>query len=153
MATRAEITVMVLAKIDELETMTGASQSPADGLIDKLMDGSCLNMLRNAPLTMLKPEKIDVDSVNFIQTKFLTEGYGHIALPLGFIRLYSFKMAAWNRPVIEPISTSNPLYKKQKNIAARGGIDKPVAALSYRDTTDGISSFTVDETEEPTPET
>jgi hypothetical protein len=148
MATRAEITVMVLAKIDELETMTGASQSPADGLIDKLMDGSCLNMLRNAPLTMLKPDKLNVAAPAFIHIKYTTKGYGHIALPLDFLRLYSFKLVAWNRPVIEPISTSNPLYKKQKNIAARGGMDKPIAVLGYVDTSNGISEIIVDEAPE-----
>lgn len=59
-------------------------------------------------------------------------GTGYIELPDDFMRLVIFKLTAWRRPVIEPIRDTDPLYfmQKSKFNGIRGGVDKPVCALS-----------------------
>ena len=145
--TRTEIITRVLAKIDEIETMTGATQSPSDVLIDKLMNESTLSMLRNAPLHLLPPVKVNTLALNFVHEKDLTDGTGYIALPTDFLRLYSFKMVAWERPTFDFISISNPEYHKQKIRALRGGASKPVVVINYIDTTTGIDDIYIEITE------
>lgn len=146
--TRPAIKLLALSKLDELETHTGASQSPADELLEKLMDGSVENMLRNAPIHLLPPIKVNVASVSFVHEKDLANGTGYIALPADFIRLSSFKMAAWQRPVVDVISMTNPLFDMQKNRATRGGVNKPVVVIRYIDTGAG-EEVSADITEEP----
>ena len=146
--TRDEIRTRVLAKLDEIEVMAGADQSPTDVLINILMDESALLMLRNAPLHLLRPEKVDVSSsnTNLTQTINEEEGIGSIVLPSDFLRLYSFKMKAWKRPVTDVISIANPLYDKQKNRATRGGINKPVVVINYHESSAGISDYLIEDT-------
>ena len=145
--TRDEIKTRVLAKMDEVETMTGASQNPSDVLIEKLMDESALNMLRNVPVHLIPPVKVNTLALNFIHEKDLENGTGYIALPADFLRLYSFKMASWERPATDFISIANAEYYKQKNKALRGGVSKPVVVINYFDTTDGVDDISVDITE------
>lgn len=59
-------------------------------------------------------------------------GTGYIELPDNFMRLVIFKLTAWRRPVVEPIRDTDPLYfmQKSKFNGIRGGVDKPVCALS-----------------------
>jgi hypothetical protein len=139
MATRSEIINMVLAKLDEFETHTGASQNPSDVLVDSIMDESALNMLRNAPKAMLIPIKVNTSAAGFIHAKDLTNGTGNIALPADFIRLYSFKMKAWKQPITDYISIVNPKYKHQQTSAIRGGVSKPVVVINFFETTSGLS--------------
>ena len=150
--TREEIKTRVLAKLDEIETMTGASQSPSDALIDALMDESALNMLRNAPIHLIPPTKVNVSALNFVHVKDTANGTGYIALPNDFLRLYSFKMDTWERPAFDYISVSNPEYFKQKIRNLRGGVSKPVVAVNYSDTGDGIDPDPELEGIEPSPE-
>lgn len=135
--TRAEIKTRVLAKLDEIETMTGASQSPSDELIEALMDESVLNMLRNAPIHLIPPTKVNVSAVSFVHVKDTANGTGYIVLPNDFLRLYSFKMDTWERPAFDYISVSNPKYFKQKIRNLRGGVSKPVVVVNYSDTGTG----------------
>ena len=150
--TREEIKTRVLAKLDEIETMTGASQSPSDALIDALMDESALNMLRNAPIHLIPPTKVNVLALNFVHVKDTANGTGYIAMPNDFLRLYSFKMDTWERPAFDYISVSNPEYFKQKIRNLRGGVSKPVVAVNYSDTGDGFDPDPEIEIPETAPE-
>lgn len=73
-----------------------------------------------------------------------------ISLPKDFVRLVSFKMNAWKRPVCLPIYDTDPEYAMQLHPATRGGIIKPVVTIvkggteleAYSTTdTDTITSF------------
>ncbi len=57
---------------------------------------------------------------------------GYIALPLNFLRAISLKMTDWKREVREFILPSDKRYKAQQNKYIRGGVNKPVAALTHR---------------------
>lgn len=60
------------------------------------------------------------------------DGTGYLALPDDFMRLIIFKLATWSRPVIEPISDTDPMYFAQHSRfkGIRGGTDKPVCAIT-----------------------
>lgn len=60
------------------------------------------------------------------------DGTGYLRLPDDFMRLVIFKMTKWKRPVVMPISDTDPRYFPQKSrfLGVRGGVDKPVCALT-----------------------
>lgn len=60
------------------------------------------------------------------------DGTGYVRLPDDFMRLVIFKMTKWKRPVIEAVSDTDPRYFPQKSrfLGIRGGVDKPVCALT-----------------------
>lgn len=60
------------------------------------------------------------------------DGSGHIELPSDFMRLVIFLLGTWKRPVITPISDTDPKYFMQKSrfLGIRGGTDKPVCAIT-----------------------
>lgn len=130
MATRQEIINQVLAKLDEITVFDDAQQVPTVAMVDKLLDEATIDMLRNAPMHMLLPTKVNTESstLNHYQN---TDGWGYIGLPTDFLRLYSFKMTVWKRPVTQAISIQSPKYKLQKNPYTRGGIAKPVVAVNH----------------------
>lgn len=135
--TREQIIAQVLAKIDEVSPLAQEQEFSPAGTIDAIMNESVSNMLRNAPLHLLTPVKVNTEGANFVHDTN-ADGTGRIALPSNFIRLYSFKMQAWSRPVEKTISVANPLYKLQHNPVTRGKSQKPVVALSYHNTGTGV---------------
>ena len=60
------------------------------------------------------------------------DGTGYVALPDDFMRLVIFKMTKWKRPVVVAISDTDPGYFLQKSrfMGIRGGVDKPVCAIT-----------------------
>lgn len=62
----------------------------------------------------------------------LQDGSGYIALPADFMRLVIFQLETWSRPVVTPISDTDPRYFMQKSrfLGIRGGTDKPVCAIT-----------------------
>lgn len=60
------------------------------------------------------------------------DGSGYLPLPDDYMRLIIFKLTAWKRPVIEAISDTDPKYflQKSKFLGVRGGVDKPVCAIT-----------------------
>lgn len=62
------------------------------------------------------------------------DGSGWLLLPSDFMRLISFEMDDWERPVTEAITTEDPAYKLQRSpVAGIGGNwQRPVCALAYR---------------------
>lgn len=58
------------------------------------------------------------------------DGIVSLSLPDGFARLLAFKMEAWKRPVSIPIYDTDPQYAMQFHPATRGGVVKPVVAIT-----------------------
>jgi hypothetical protein len=56
---------------------------------------------------------------------------GHVSLPVDFLRLLTFKMSDWYRPVTEAITEADPLYMRQFSEfpGIRGNPQKPVVAI------------------------
>lgn len=76
------------------------------------------------------PIPLEVAGQSTIQVN--PDGTGYVALPDDFMRLVIFKMTKWKRPVVFAISDTDPRYFLQKSrfVGIRGGIDKPVCAIT-----------------------
>lgn len=73
------------------------------------------------------------DGLNIVGSPVtVQDGSGYVVLPDDFMKLIIFKLETWSRPVIEPISDTDPLYFAQSSRfrGIRGGTDKPVCAIT-----------------------
>ena len=123
--TRLEIIEKVKEKLDEVQAYD-AYQTGGVNLIDKLLDEAGETILNTVPLHTIPPEDFSTET-----HEMFTDGTGFVHLPDDFLRLSSFKLAEWDRPVTQPISKSNPLYNLQKNDVTRGKPSKPVCVIGY----------------------
>ena len=154
-ADRLSIINAVKAKVDELipegegVTITYKTETepnisnPYDIFINVVMDEVAKELLLIAPLHVLEPS---TPSPLPTPVQILSDDWGktgYVALPSDFIRLQSFQMTEWERPVILPITTLDPLYDLQKNKYARGGVAKPVAVLSWVGATKVLEYYSV----------
>lgn len=113
----------VLQRIDE------ATSNQLEGIatrypIAEFIREATMEILRTAPLHLLP--KTDFTTAKM---KDLGDGTGTVTLPADFVRLASFRMKGWLRPVVSTITTDSPLYSRQLNPVTRGGMAKPVAVL------------------------
>lgn len=62
------------------------------------------------------------------------KGSGVIHLPDDFMRLVTFKMSDWERPVVEAIDETDPRYELQgsRYSGIRGNIQKPVVVITQQ---------------------
>ena len=58
-----------------------------------------------------------------------SDGVGRMKLPDNFLRLISFRMSDWERPVCDMITEYDAEYHKQADQYARGTYESPVCAL------------------------
>ena len=58
------------------------------------------------------------------------DGSGRVVFPEKVLRILSFKMKGWNRPVTRFIDSRHAKSELQYNRYVRGGVNKPVAVLS-----------------------
>ena len=58
------------------------------------------------------------------------DGSGRVVFPEKVLRVLSFKMKGWNRPVTRFINSCHAKSELQYNRYVRGGVNKPVAVLS-----------------------
>lgn len=113
----------VLMRIDE------ATSNQIEGIgtrypIAEFLREATMEMLRTAPLELLPLTDFSAGEL-----ADMGDGSGTVALPEGFVRLASFRMRGWLRPVLRAIGAEGPLFARQLNPVTRGGIAKPVAAL------------------------
>lgn len=59
----------------------------------------------------------------------ISGGVGKMTLPVNFLRLISFRMSDWIRPVCDIITEYDAEYHKQADEYARGTFESPVCAL------------------------
>lgn len=159
LATRLTIINAVKVKLDEiipegegvtftLETSPNISD-PLDIFINALLDEAAKHLLLMAPLHCLEST---IGSVTSAQITEHDNGRksGFVILPDNFLRLVSFRMEDWERPVVIPISSTSKMYLKQHNQWLCGGPSKPVAAFTSRnvsgDTKRVLEYFTVTST-------
>lgn len=94
--------------------------------IEQFVDEAGRRVIMLAPLRALG-EGSDAQAI----AKTISEdGIVSLTLPDGFARLLAFKMEAWKRPVFIPIYDTDPQYAMQFHLATRGGVVKPVVAIT-----------------------
>lgn len=94
--------------------------------IEQFVDEAGRRVIMLAPLRALG-EGSDAQA---IAKTIAEDGIVSLTLPDGFARLLAFKMTAWKRPVSIPIYDTDPQYAMQFHPATRGGIVKPVVAIT-----------------------
>lgn len=123
--TRDQIKEVVKQKLDEVSQFD-AYQIDSVAFIESFLDSAAEKVLLNLPLHLIPPDDFSSQNQNA-----RSDGSGYVALPSDFLRLSSFKMTEWDRPVSHPISQEHPLYNLQKNNVTRGKPSKPVCVLGY----------------------
>lgn len=94
--------------------------------VEQFLDEAGRRVIMLAPLRALGEGQNGDDLLDEITE----DGIVKVALPEGFARLIVFKMAGWMRPVFTPIYDTDPRYALQFHPATRGGIVKPVVAIT-----------------------
>lgn len=109
--------------------MADANQLELEELIRSRIVDAVRLVHEEAPSSMLD-DGIDIPVAGELHTN--ENGSGYVELPEDFMRLVIFHLETWNRPVVEPISDTDPKYFLQKSrfLGIRGGTDKPVCALT-----------------------
>jgi len=108
-----------------------------DTLIDELMDPALKKLILITPPHLLETKAFFIEnSTSSGNQSDYGDGSGYVILPDDFVKLISFKMTEWKRPVTKAIGEFDPKYKLQKNNYTRGGIAKPVCVIRYQPTLD-----------------
>ena len=104
--------------------------------LDELITGRIVDAVRSiheaAPSDMLD-DGLDIPgAITMYGGTGDHDGTGYVALPADFMRLVIFKLTAWKRPVVLAIADTDPKYPMQKSrfLGIRGGVDKPVCAIT-----------------------
>ena len=89
------------------------------------------SVTNDAPSKLLDGGKTFASTIQW-ETNTIGKGMGYTSLPDDFMRLVIFQMSDWRRPVIDPIQDSDYSYflQKSKFSGIRGGVDKPVCAIT-----------------------
>ncbi len=143
-ASVATIITDVKRSIDENESASSILSGDIDQLqMDALIRSKIVDAVRyihqTAPSSMLEgispnplpsPGPVPEPIPGHVHTA--QDGACTVALPADFMRLVIFQMSDWKRPVITPISDTDPLYAMQGSdyVGIRGGVKKPVAVLT-----------------------
>lgn len=105
-----------------------------DDIIRSKIEEAVNNVHLMAPTHLLEPGNYFGESIAW--DKEWGKGSGCVPLPDDFLRLVSFKMSDWERPVYSAILPDDPLYLQQSSRFAgiRGNRQKPVCAIVMRAT-------------------
>lgn len=130
----------VCASGDIIVDVDVENTKPYDSIIDELLDECAVEVLLKAPFYRLEVSKADVTAIEDSTDKKI----GSITLPNDFLRLVSFRMKEWQRPVVEFAIQGDIVSQKQYNKHLRGGLAKPVAVLSKTDVGYKATYYSVD---------
>lgn len=123
--TRDEIKTLVKQKLDEVSHFD-TFQIDSVEFIETFLDSAAEKILLTVPLHLIPPDDFSNQNQNA-----RSDGSGYIALPSDFLRLSSFQMTEWDRPVVKAIGTEHPTYNLQKNNVTRGKPSKPICVIRY----------------------
>lgn len=113
--------------------------------IEQFVDEAGRKVIKLAPLRILGEGTDGSNLFNGISE----DGVIKMELPKDFARLIVFKMENWMRPVFTPIYDTDPQYAMQFHPATRGGIVKPVVAITKGGTSlEAYSTIGTDDLEE-----
>lgn len=102
-----------------------------DAIIEQKIPDAVRSITESAPSRLLDGGVGFASTLNW-ESGTSGKGMGYTLLPDDFMRLVIFQMNDWRRPVITPIEDTDPIYflQKSKFSGIRGGIDKPVCAVT-----------------------
>lgn len=99
-------------------------------IIEQKITDAIVSVTKEAPSGLLDMGKEFASTVFWEKAKGI--GMGYTLLPDDYMRLVIFQMSDWRRPVLEAIWDTDKRYflQKSKFPGIRGGIDKPVCAIT-----------------------
>lgn len=102
-----------------------------DAIIEQKIPDAVRSVTESAPSRLLDGGVDFASAINW-ESGTIGKGMGYTLLPDDFMRLVIFQMSDWRRPVLVPIEDSDPAYflQKSKFPGIRGGIDKPICAIT-----------------------
>lgn len=133
--TTSDIQEAVRIAIDENRTneslLTDSETLKLNEIIEsKIVDG--VRMVAQIAPNNLIDVGSTIDTANITwENSVVGVGYGFVQLPDDFMRLLSFQMSDWIRPVVETITESDKTYAMQhsKYTGLRGNVNHPVCAV------------------------
>lgn len=133
-----DIKMDVRVILDENKVNTALIASDTDTLdLNTIIEQKVLHAIRSvseaAPSRLIDEGTAFSSSITW-ESGSIGNGMGFLVLPDDFMRLVIFKMSDWRRPVVDVIQDTDPIYflQKSKFAGIRGGIDKPVVAITTR---------------------
>lgn len=123
--TRDDIKDIVKHKLDEVSHFD-TYQIDSVAFIEEFLDSAAEKILLTVPLYLIPPTSF-ADEPHDERSN----GTGIVHLPTDYLRLSSFKMTEWDRPVSMAISQQHPVYNLQKNNITRGKPSKPICVIGY----------------------
>ncbi|WP_042368865.1 hypothetical protein [Bacteroides neonati] len=102
-----------------------------NAIIEQKIPDAVRSVTEAAPSRLLDGGVAFATTLNW-ESGTVGKGMGYALLPDDFMRLVIFQMNDWRRPVVTPIEDTDPLYflQKSKFSGIRGGIDKPICAIT-----------------------
>lgn len=128
--TKEQIIKAVKVKMEEITPfddglmVLNAEVKPIESYISEVFQNSIDKLLMICPLSLTA--ETTLPATGLTATTNNGKSIGKLTIPDDFIRLHTFKMEGWERPVHRCISTENPKYSEQLNPWTRGGNSKPV---------------------------
>lgn len=141
--TRDEIITKVREKLDEVSVFENVEVDDVD-LIDKFMDESAIKLLMTVPLHTIRGYKMPTTKYSEIMDD-TDKGVGILPVPDDFLRLHAIKVSGWQKVVTQAYDDTSPMANLQKSKVTRGGFVKPVAILSYVESSTSDSVYGLDD--------
>lgn len=115
-----------LANLGDIDTLS------LEEIIESKIAEAARSVEQNAPLFLLDSGKAFADSIGW--NSEIGIGGGYIHLPDDFMRLISFQMSDWSRPVTTAISEDDPQYELQSSRypGIRGCPQNPIVAITQQ---------------------
>lgn len=115
-----------LASLGDVDTLT------VDEIIRSKVEDAARLVEENAAHELLDAGKPFAASVTW-ENNVAGYGAGRVMLPDDFMRLVTFRMSDWYRPVTEAITEEHPIYSMQSSRYAgvRGNPQRPVVAIVH----------------------
>lgn len=121
---RVKVLMEELTPFDDGLIVLNSDVKPIESYIEEMLQPSCNKMLKTCPIHLTTPKALPTSRL--IGRTDNNRVIGTLTLPADFIRLHTFKMKLWERPIHRLISVENPDYILQQNPFTRGGNAKPV---------------------------
>lgn len=128
--TKTEIIRKIKAKMEEITPFDDGLMvldpgvKPIESYIDEMLQPALDRLLMICPLHLTKETALPYTGLTTRTDN--NKLIGLLPIPDDFIRIHTFKMNTWERPVHRTTSTENPEYILQLNPYTRGGNSKPV---------------------------
>lgn len=123
---RKSIIARTRVKMDEMVSGP-SSQVVEEPTLDIILDETVDQLLQMVPRYLIIPKTFAAADIVHGENALT----GYVVLPTDFLRLYSFKMTEWLRPVTDVISQDHPDFVLQGSSATMGKIAKPVCVIRY----------------------